>query len=304
VVAVISISVFVWSVQSDFLDRADRVFGVVGGLVAVGSSLASAVTLRVASQRVVRANPAVLRNRAMKDLAGWVQVQWRHEAAARLLNQPDPLRVRWSPTPRPVAAGPGEVLGGARPVGRMLRWKLHGDASEVAEKFLQLPQRQLVVLGRPGAEKSALLLLLTLGLLDRRRPGNPVPVLLNLSSWQPNREHLDAWLARRLLEQYPALASRERYGADSALRLVSTDAVLPVLDGLDELPATHHAAAITALTDVMAGDRALVVACRPEEYQAAVTATGMTLGRAAVVELQPRRRRHHHRLPAWRPAHR
>jgi len=114
-----------------------------------------------------------------------------------------------------------------------------------------------------------------------------VPVLLNLSSWQPNREHFDAWLARRLLEQYPALASRERYGADPAPRLVSTDAVLPVLDGLDEMPAAHHAAAITALTEAVAGDRALVVACRPEEYQAAVTATGTTLGRAAVVELEP-----------------
>ena len=41
------------------------------------------------------------------------------------------------------------------------------------------------------------------------------------------------------------------------------------------------------MNHAVGGGRPLVVACRAEEYQAAVAATGTTLGRAAVVELEP-----------------
>lgn len=42
---------------------------------------------------------------------------------------------------------------------------------------MRLPRRRLVLIGEPGAGKSGVLLLLTLGLLARRTPTDPVPVL-------------------------------------------------------------------------------------------------------------------------------
>jgi NACHT domain len=279
---------FLWSGPDEVLDRGDKLFSVISGLVAVISLVASAVTFRAASRaaRWSEADPTVLQSQAAKDLASWVQQQWRREATARLLDRPEPLRMRWSSTSRPVAPTPGEVLGAAGPQGRVLRLRLGGDVNEVVNKFLQLPHRQLVVLGQPGAGKSVLMLLLTLGLLRRWRSDQPVPALLNLSSWNPNCEDLDAWLARRLAEEYPALGNRDRYGSAVAVRLVKSDAVLPVLDGLDEMPQVRHAAAIAELNNALRGERAVVIACRAEEYQAAVAAIGETLGRAAVVELE------------------
>ncbi|HEU5475286.1 MAG TPA: hypothetical protein VFV67_31975 [Actinophytocola sp.] len=286
--AVAGATLLLWTSGLGLLDRGGKVFGVAGGVVAMVSLVTSAVAFRLASRaRRPDVDPSVARGKAAQDLAGWVERQWRREAAARLLDRPEPLRVRWSSTSRPVAPVPGEVLGTAGPEGRVLRLRLGGDVREVVEKFIRLPYRQLVVLGQPGAGKSVLMMLLTLGLLRRWRTGEQVPVLLNLSSWNPDREHLHAWLARRLVEEYPALGNRDRYGADVATHLVDSGAVLPVLDGLDEMPSALDASAVAGLADAAAGDHAVVVACRADEYQAAVAAAGTTLGRAAVVELEP-----------------
>jgi hypothetical protein len=145
----------------------------------------------------------------------------------------------------------------------------------------------LVVLGEPGAGKTVLTILLTLGLLADRGPGDPVPVLLSLSSWNPHREHPHTWLARRLLADYPGLANKAAYGPDAATRLVTEGRVLPILDGLDETPPALHAAAIDALDRAVAGGRPLVLTCRTAEYEDAVRQGSAILAGAAVVELEP-----------------
>jgi hypothetical protein len=281
-------AILLWSSSPEPLDLGDDVLGVAGGVVAMVSLVTSVVTFRLLSHgRRTDTDPWTAHGKATRDLARWVERQWHRETAARLLDRPEPLRVRWSSTSRPVAPRPGEVLGTAGPQGRVLRLRLGGDVREVVEKFVQLPYRQLVVVGRPGAGKSVLMMLLTLGLLRRRRPGQQVPVLLNLSSWNPDGEHLLSWFSRRLLEEYPALGNRDRYGPDVATHLVTSGVVLPVLDGLDEMPSARHAPALAGLNNAVGGDHPVVVACRADEYQAAVTVTGAALGRAAVVELEP-----------------
>jgi hypothetical protein len=114
-----------------------------------------------------------------------------------------------------------------------------------------------------------------------------VPVLLPLASWNPHHEHLDAWLARRLVEEYPGLANTATYGPDAGLRLVLEGRVIPVLDGLDETPPGLHTAAIDALDQAAGAGRPLVVTCRGAEYELAVRAAGSFLTRAAVVEIEP-----------------
>lgn len=215
--------------------------------------------------------PETQLDRAARELASAVTRQWTAEAELRSLHRPAPVRVRWSTTGRPVTAA-NDVL--------------RGDISDVATQFRALPVSQLVVLGEPGAGKTVLAILLTLGLLADRALGDPTPVLLPLSSWNPRQEHLHHWLARRLLEEYPGLRNTTAYGRDAAIRLVTDERVIPVLDGLDEIPLGLHAAAIDALDQAFAGGRPLVVTCRSDEYQNAVRHGGI-LASAAVVEIEP-----------------
>jgi NACHT domain len=215
-------------------------------------------------------------------LADAVSAQWEAEAGLQGFHRSAPLRLRWSTTTRPVAAS-AETVVGSTITGRVVRLRLHGHLDEVADRFLALPHRRLVVLGAPGAGKTVLAMLLTLALLGRRQPHEPVPVLLDLSRWDPAAEHLHAWLARRLGEDYPALRS-PAFGPDAAQRLLAAGRILPLLDGLDELPKPVRAIAIAEL-DRARGDRPLVVTCRSQEYQQAVTESG-ALAAAAVVELE------------------
>jgi hypothetical protein len=132
-----------------------------------------------------------------------------------------------------------------------------------------------------------LAVLFTLGLLDNRLPGEPVPVLLSASSWDPRTEHLQTWLTRRILEEYPALANHDVYGPDAAERMVTQGRVMMVLDGLDEIPAVQLPQAINALDAAVAGIHPLLVTCRGDDYQDAVARSGMILPQAAVVENEP-----------------
>jgi DNA-binding SARP family transcriptional activator len=237
------------------------------------------------SQRAKPA-PADDLDRAAKELAAAITRQWTAEAEMRSLHRPKPVPLRWSSTEREVAAAASAVLGD-RPGDGPERLVLSGDLTDVVAKFRQVPPRQLVVLGEPGAGKSVLAILLTLGLLADPPPGEPVPVLLPLASWNPHHEHLDAWLARRLVEEYPGLANTATYGPDAGLRLVLEGRVIPVLDGLDETPPGLHTAAIDALDQAVGAGRPLVVTCRGAEYELAVRAAGSFLTRAAVVEIEP-----------------
>jgi hypothetical protein len=103
---------------------------------------------------------------------------------------------------------------------RVTLLKLRGDVTGVEAAWRKLPARQLVIIGAPGAGKTSLAVLLVCGLLRHWQATEPVPVLLNLSGWNPLDEHLDIWLARRVAEQYPVLTNWTRFGADAADRLV------------------------------------------------------------------------------------
>ncbi|WP_086678261.1 BTAD domain-containing putative transcriptional regulator [Amycolatopsis pretoriensis] len=204
-------------------------------------------------------------DRAVTELAEAVTWQWRAEAELRSLHRPQPIVLRWS----------------AR------RGNPRGELDDIAETFTALPVPQLVVLGEPGSGKSVLALMLTLDLLRARAAGGPVPVLLSLASWDPRRDHLDRWLATRLADDHPALLNTREYGRDAPTRLVLGGHVLPVLDGLDEMPADLRVAALDALDQTMGAGRALVLTCRSAEYDQVVREAGAVLGAATVVRLEP-----------------
>lgn len=226
-------------------------------------------------------------DRASRELATAVRRQWSAEVEVRSLRRPEPVRLRWSSTGRPVSATESAILHGTGDAGHPEKLHLRGDLTNLADAFGKLPAHQLVVLGQPGAGKTVLAMLLTLALLHDPQPNAPTPVLLTLSSWNPDDQHLHTWIARKLVEEYPWLGNARMYGPDAAARLVAEGRVLPVLDGLDEIPPGLHAAAIDALDRAVAGGRPLVVTCRSDEYERAVRESGTLLARAAVVEIEP-----------------
>jgi NACHT domain len=218
------------------LERDAKIVGIVAsvaGPLISAASLGFSILQRHQAPASDAADEAKRLDRAAETLAQAVRQQWEVEAGMRSLRRPAPLPLHWLTTERPVAAPAATVVGGAV-VGRPVQLRFHGLLDEVAEKFLALPHHRLVVLGEPGAGKTVLATLLTLDLLARRQPDDAVPVLLSVSSWSPTTEHLHAWIARRLDEDYPALGNAAAYGPAAAQQLVLAGRVLPILDGLDQ----------------------------------------------------------------------
>src|SRR5262245_31049324 len=141
-------------------------------------------------------------------MATSIRRQWSHEATWRQLNDPYAMPVRWTPAEpslvtswptltRLATEGPGwpsrpDRLWAESPA------ELAGTANDLVDVLDRIPTGRLVLLGEPGAGKTVLLIRLVLDLLSRRAAGEPVPVLLPVASWDPQRENLAIWMERRL----------------------------------------------------------------------------------------------------------
>ena len=249
------------------------------------AAMVAAVTVRVH----LRQSPSVVVGsdaEAVSDLAARLKQVWSDEAVRREVTRPAPVLVSWSSTGLPSATR--EAVFGEPSDGGWQDLPLRGEADQLNEQivalFWQLPRRQLMVLGAAGGGKSVFTMLLTLGLLDRRAAGEPVPLLLAISEWNP-AESVATFVARRLADDFADVLAR--YGDPRAVaeRLVEHERILPILDGLDELPAKE--AALTALNAYADAGRPLVVTCRTREYKQLVLPGRAVLTRTAVVELQP-----------------
>jgi hypothetical protein len=222
-------------------------------------------------------------DRAVETLATVILTQWATEEKTRRLQDPWPLPVRLGNTAQTVADH-WEVIRG-RP-GERQPIPLSGELDQVVELFDMVPSRRLIVLGAAGSGKSVLMLRLTLGLMGRRLLGERVPVLLRLSSWNPSEQRLHEWLTAELCQEYPELQRTLADGTTLARQLVSTGRLLPILDGLDEMPDDLRAKALLRLNVDLATGDPIVLASRAPEYLAAVHA-GDVLTAGAVVDLLP-----------------
>jgi DNA polymerase III delta prime subunit len=131
--------------------------------------------------------------------------------------------------------------------------------------------RQLLISGEPGAGKTTMMLELAEDLLKRARADNaqPIPVLLNLSSWNwknPQQSIFD-WLVGEL----------SKYGIpqDLAQRWLKEKQLLPLLDGLDEVAPQHQKACAVALNKWLTGNIeqqpcGVLICCRREEFEQVV----------------------------------
>ena len=208
---------------------------------------------------------------AAQRLGRLVLAQWQEEAALRGLYDPVPIPVAWRASPG--AYGDHLHLSGSA----------EGSAADLgafARAFTGLRQQRLVMLGGAGSGKTTLAVLLVIELLRTTQQGNAVPVLLSLASWRPRTEHLATWLERQLCREYPFLDTA------TARTLIGAQRVLPVLDGLDELPAPDRPEALRALNSALGAGGSLVLTCRTSDYAEALASASVLRG-AAVVQAEP-----------------
>jgi hypothetical protein len=211
-------------------------------------------------------------DRAVRVLAESVDQQLTEEVQRQELERPAPivLRVR----ERPMGARSGAVSG---------ELPRDGDSTQLVEIFMGLPDRQMVILGEPGAGKSVQATLLAHGLLRRRDPNGPVPVLFQMSSWRPHTVPLKRWMEMRLLEDHPLLDHERKM----ARRLVEGRRIIPILDGLDEITAEDFKDLINKIEHVFGKSSPFVLTCRTAQYEDAAAQSSHRLSRAIIFAIEP-----------------
>ncbi|MGP4102894.1 NACHT domain-containing protein [Nonomuraea sp. KM90] len=226
-------------------------------------------------------------------LAGLVEHQWRTEARHRLLDDPEPIPVRWQ------LIADETVMSQPRLITTEAKLTLTGrsdNTAALADAFRALARRRLVITGGAGMGKTTLAIQLLLQLLatraaDQAAAGEgevvPVPVLLPVSGWDTSAHpRLQDWLAIRLTQDYPALKASQ-LGPGAASALTDGGHILPVLDGLDEIPAPARAQVIAALNASLTAQDQLILTSRRTEFTTAIHETGRPLTAAAVIVPQP-----------------
>ena len=102
--------------------------------------------------------------------------------------------------------------------------------------------RSLLILGEPGSGKTITLLELARTLLYRaeKDPAQPIPVLLNLSTWGERRPPFAEWVVEELNSKYQI---PKKLGQPWLMDFE----LLLLLDGLDEVPRAHQEACVQAI---------------------------------------------------------
>ena len=140
--------------------------------------------------------------------------------------------------------------------------------------------RLLLILGEPGSGKTTTLLQLARDLIAEVDSAftQPVPVILNLSTWTNKAQPLDEWLVAELNSKY-------RLPKKDGQRWLKERRILPLLDGLDEVRAENRAACVEKINQLVTdyGLQGIVVCSRIKDY----TALNVRLAFYRAIYIQP-----------------
>ncbi|WP_285796404.1 hypothetical protein [Micromonospora sp. NBRC 107095] len=265
---------WVW-LRYDF-EKVNWTWGVVAGVIAVYVLLDQ--LFRTGTTGLAEA--AAHRRAAADELVELIRRDPTDEALLRTVDEPYPLPVRWR-------TAPDRFLPSWRAIGRSsaaVPVDLAGGNGTLWSCYRRVPSGRLLLLGPAGSGKSILALRMARELPVHREPDTPVPALVAADSWDPDREGFHDWLVDRIARRYPQLAA-DHPRRDAVLRdLVETDLVVPVLDGLDEVPEDRLIACLDELNALPT--QRFVLTCRTSVYERYLT-QGEKLRGTAVVVLEP-----------------
>lgn len=121
----------------------------------------------------------------------------------------------------------------------------------------------LLILGEPGSGKTTTLLQLARDLISEVDSDftQPVPFILNISTWTDKQQPLDEWLIAELNGKY-------RLPKKDGKKWLRERRILPLLDGLDEVKAENRAACVENINQLASnyGLQGLVVCSRIKDY--------------------------------------
>jgi hypothetical protein len=139
--------------------------------------------------------------------------------------------------------------------------------------------RAILILGAPGSGKTTMLLELARDLIARAEQdeNHPVPIIFNLSSWTKSHHSLIPWLLDELNERYDV-------PYDIGDSWLSRNALLPLLDGLDETASDQREACVEAINSFRQtkGMMPIAVCSRETEYE--LLTTRLRLQGAVIVQ--------------------
>ncbi len=139
--------------------------------------------------------------------------------------------------------------------------------------------RALLILGEPGSGKTTTLISFAKELIEQAEQDTqqPIPVIFNMVSWAEKREKLSSWLVEELTAKYQIPHTLGK-------QWLKDDALVLLLDGLDEVPMAHREACIMALNQFREehGLTGLVVNSRREQYEA--LETNLNMGNAILLQ--------------------
>ena len=125
--------------------------------------------------------------------------------------------------------------------------------------------RTLLILGEPGAGKTTTLLKLAQSLLERIGDdlSQPIPVILNLSSWAKKRQPIAEWLVQDLYETFQVSRLMGKVW-------IQEEQLILCLDGLDEVEVSYRNDCVQALNQFIQahGRTEMVVCSRVKDYEA------------------------------------
>jgi hypothetical protein len=228
-------------------------------------------------------------NRAAESLARTVRDEVEREESLWKVGEPIPLPVRWVTVP-PGLADHWANIRRSRDTNAPLY--LDGFLDQIGKVFTRVPSRRLVILGPAGAGKTVLALRFCLDQFTHAETdpvtSGRIRVIFRLTTWNPNTQTLADWMASQLEANDPGLHTRTSTGKSLAAELVRRRRLLPIFDGLDEIPQLLRKRALSALNSEFPVSEPLLLTSRNEnnEYADAVGQVGVLAG-AGVVALQP-----------------
>jgi NACHT domain len=307
-------------------DTYRRVNEFTGGTFALVVSVLSVIPLLVGMfrQKPVGENTEEQLARIVRRLAEGVRKPWADVPAEQQLTAFQPLRVAWSTSGtfggelREYLGNPAADLGSFHPDrgldGPRSQWDEVAAVAKALARDTSAPGgRRLLIVGGAGAGKTVLAQYVADAVNHElaSRTGEPSRVMVSLAvaSWDPGDDRTGAtalmeWIVEQLLEEYrylrdPVIGSTPQDGSELecsvAYRLLRDGRLIPILDGLDEIPMPLRSEAIAKINELVPQNINLVITTRSQEYWAATQAprpggdgapTGILI-RAAVAGLLP-----------------